>query len=89
MIQRQGEIYEEVLEELAAGLRELASAETPRAASAKQIERLEHSVSKAQANLSELSALAAKTATETLEIVNKRMGEAFDEAEGVLDKAKS
>ena len=89
VIKRQSEILRESVEEYAQLLRGYTAPTSPEEAAAKQAELAKHAYETTLAHLKELSDLIAKSNADSIELLNKRIGEMLDEVKGLAAKKKA
>lgn len=79
IVRRQSEILREGMEETVAALKETMSAESPEAGAKSQAELARNAFERAVVNARELAELVAKSNSEALEILNRRIAESLEE----------
>ncbi len=84
--QRQAEIFQSLMNEVGSAAQGLASA-SPEERASKQTELARSAFEQAVANMRELSEMVAKSQTEALETINKRVSESLKEVQTMIDKA--
>ena len=85
--QRNMEIMQQTVGELADSLRALSGGETPQAKAAKQAELLKRAYERAVAHTRELGDLIQTTNSEAVKLLNSRFTEAMDEVKTLVAKA--
>ncbi len=88
VVSREQEILRQTMDETAGAMKALSAAGSPQEATAKQAELLKTAFEKALANMRELAETMAKSNTEALDAVNKRISESLDEIREMALKAK-
>ena len=88
VIKRQAEILQKSMAELGAASREMMKEDDPEAGAQKRFELAKNAFEAAVANMQELARLAGDSTGETLEIINKRASEGFEEIKAAIN-AKS
>ncbi len=88
VMKRQAEILQKSMTELSAASREMMNQGDPEASAQKRFDLAKSSFEAAVDNMQELAELAGRSTSETLEIINKRASEGFEEIKAVI-KAKS
>jgi len=86
--QRQAEIFRRTMEEATKAAQDVASAGQPQDIPAKQAEMAKAVFEKGLANMQELAELAARANSDTLEVVNKRFAESFDDFKAIFAPKK-
>ncbi len=86
--QRQAEILRVAMEEASKAAQEVASISQPQELPAKQAEIAKAAFEKGLANMQELAEMAARANSDTLEVVNKRVAESFDDFKAVFAPKK-
>ena len=86
--QRQAEIFRRAMEEASKAAQDVATVGQPQDIPAKQAEIAKTAFEKGLANMQELAELAARANTDTLEVINKRVAEAFDDLQAILSQKK-
>ena len=86
LVQRQGEIIRETLQETSKAVSELATVEGPDAKFSKQAELAKSAYEKAVGNLRELAEMSAKSNNEAVEVLNARVSEGLDELKAQIKK---
>lgn len=86
LMKRQGEMAEQVLEEASTAMKSLRSSANVQEAAEKQIKVIEDSVSRALANLSEISEMARNTQSETTKVMTDRFNESLAELRANIAK---
>lgn len=76
---RQAEILRQSMEEMSRVMQEMAATGAPEQKMAKQAELAKQAFEKAIANMRELAEMGAKSNTEAVETINKRVAESLDE----------
>ena len=84
---RQAEILKQGMEEMVSGLKGLMSAGSPEASANKQADMAKQAFERALANARELAELVAKSNSEALDIINKRVAESLEELKSLNGKA--
>jgi phasin family protein len=84
VIQREVEIMQKAMQEVAEASRALMQEGDPQAQAQKRLELAKTSFEAALRNMRELAELAGKSNREALEMINKRAMESFDEIRGAL-----
>jgi len=79
LVQRQGEIIRETLQETSKAVSELATVEGPDAKFSKQAELAKAAYEKAVGNLRELTEMSTKSNTQAAEVLSARVSEGLDE----------
>lgn len=79
IMQRQGEILRQSMSEASTVMQDMAAAGTPEDRMAKQAEVVKKAFETALANMKELAEMGAKSNTEAMETINKRVSESIDE----------
>lgn len=87
IMQRQGEILRQSMSEASAVMQDMAAAGTPEDRMAKQAEVLKKAFETALANVKELAEMGAKSNTEAMETINKRVTESLDEVRDAVSAA--
>jgi phasin family protein len=88
LMQRQGEMVKQVLEEASEAVKSVGSVSTAQDAAEKEIKLIEDSVSKALTNFSEISEMARNTQEETTKLVTTRFNESLAELRANIAKLK-
>ena len=88
LAQRQTEMFNEALNEWQAAAKEMMTAQSPAAGSARQVELGKLAVAKALENMRELAEMATKSQTQAFEVVNRRFHESLDEIKKSIQKKK-
>jgi phasin family protein len=83
---RQSEILKETMDEAVGALKELTTSGGPKELAAKQAELLKSALEKALSNMRELAEMAAKSNTESFEVIRNRFTASISE---IKDMAKS
>lgn len=86
LTRRQAEILRQAWDESTAAVQELTSAGKPEDKLAKQTELAKHGFEVSVANARELAEMSAKSNSEALELINKRIAELLDEVKVELEK---
>jgi phasin family protein len=81
---RQAEILRQSMEEAAKVMQDLAASGAPEEKLAKQAEVARHVFETAVANMRELAEMSAKSNSEAIEVVNKRVSESLDEVKDIV-----
>jgi phasin family protein len=79
LVQRQGEIAREAVEEASAALRDLTQSGAPEDRFAKSIEAAKLAFEKRVANVRELSDMGSKASVDVFAVIARRLSEGFDE----------
>ena len=87
IMQRQGEILRQSMSEASAVMQDMAAAGTPEDRMAKQAEVLKKAFETALSNVKELAEMGAKSNTEAMETINKRVAESLDEVRDAVSTA--
>lgn len=87
IMQRQGEILRQSMSEASAVMQDMAAAGTPEDRMAKQAEILKKAFETALSNVKELAEMGAKSNTEAMETINKRVAESLDEVRDAVSTA--
>jgi phasin family protein len=85
--QRQMEILRTSMTEASKTMQDLAAAGTPEDRMAKQAEVMKKAFETALANMKELAEMGAKSNTEAMETINKRVAESLDEVRNAIQTA--
>ena len=88
LMQRQGELVQEAMEEATKAMQDMGKVTDPGEAAAKQTELVQASFDKALANSKEISELIATNYQEAANAINERFGEALNEIKTAIDKNK-
>ena len=88
MMARQAEILREALEEMRGAVEAMAAQKQPEDVVAQQTEMIKQSFEKTVANMRELSEMMAKSNTQAVDGLNKRIAEGLDELKTNIAKAK-
>lgn len=88
VMKRQAEILQKSMAELSVASQEMMKEGDPEASVQKRFELAKRSFEAAVGNMRELADLAGHSTSETIEIINKRASESFEEIKAVI-KAKS
>lgn len=83
---RQTEIVKEGMQEMVAGMKGMMTGGSPEANAGKQAEFARQAFEKALANARELAELVAKSNSEALDVINKRVAESLEELKGMGKK---
>ena len=86
---RQTEIMKEGLEEFAVAMKDMMAQGSPEANASKHADYTKHAVERALSNVRELSEMVAKSNTEALDVLNKRLMEGLDEMKAMAPKGMS
>ena len=88
LAQRQAEMFKEALSEWQSAAQDMmkASASSPAAGTAKQVELGQQALQKALENMRELAEMAARSQTEAFSVVNRRFHESLDELKGSMQQ---
>lgn len=79
IMQRQGEILRQSMSEASTVMQDMAAAGTPEDRMARQAEVVKKAFETALANMKELAEMGAKSNTEAMETINRRVSESIDE----------
>lgn len=85
--QRQMEILRQSMTEASKTMQELSAAGTPEDRMAKQAEVMKKAFETALSNMKELAEMGAKSNTEAMETINKRVAESLDEVRNAVQDA--
>ena len=85
---RQSEIFRSMMEEASSAMREVMAAGSPEEKAAKQTEIVKDAFQRAVGNMRELAELVAKSQTEALDVVQKRVADSLDELKSQIAKKK-
>ncbi len=85
---RQGEIFRAMMEEASSAMREVMAAGSPEEKAAKQTEIVKDAFQRAVGNMRELAELVAKSQTEAMDVVQKRVADSLDELKAQIAKKK-
>ena len=85
---RQSEIFRSMMEEASSAMREVMAAGSPEEKAAKQTEIVKDAFQRAVVNMRELAELVAKSQTEAMDVVQKRVADSLDEIKTVIAKKK-
>ena len=85
---RQSEIFRSMMEEASSAMREVMAAGSPEEKAAKQTEIVKDAFQRAVQNMRELAELVAKSQTEAMDVVQKRVADSLDEIKTVIAKKK-
>jgi phasin family protein len=85
---RQSEIFRSMMEEASSAMREVMAAGSPEEKAAKQTEIVKDAFQRAVLNMRELAELVAKSQTEAMDVVQKRVADSLDEIKTVIAKKK-
>ncbi len=85
---RQSEIFRSMMEEASSAMREVMAAGSPEEKAAKQTEIVKDAFQRAVGNMRELAELVAKSQTEALDVVQKRVADSLDELKAQIAKKK-
>jgi phasin family protein len=85
---RQSEIFRQMMEEASSAMREVMAAGSPEEKAAKQTEIVKDAFQRAVLNMRELAELVAKSQTEAMDVVQKRVADSLDEIKTVIAKKK-
>ncbi len=86
LMQRQAEVLRTSFEDISASFSDLMSTASPEEKATKHAELLKAGYEKAVANSREFFDMAARKGTETLDVLNKRVGEQLEEFKGYVAK---
>lgn len=89
LAQRQLEILRTTMEEASRVMGELAASGTPEERMAKQADLVRDAFERAVANMRELAEIGAKSNTEALDLINKRISESLDEIKTTISQMQS
>jgi phasin family protein len=89
VIKRQSEIMRESVEDYAQLLRGYSAPTSPEEAASKHVEIAKHAYETTLAHLKEISDLISKSNAESIELINKRIGEMLDEVKTLAAKKKA
>ncbi|SMF46102.1 phasin family protein [Tistlia consotensis] len=89
LAQRQMEILRSTMEEASKVMSDLAASGTPEERMAKQADVVREAFERAISNMRELAELGAKSNTEALDTINKRISESLDEIKGMISDLQS
>lgn len=84
LAQRQTEILRSTMEEASRVMGDLAASGTPEERMAKQADVIREAFERAIANMRELAEMGAKSNTEALDLINKRISEQLGEIKGMI-----
>lgn len=84
LAQRQMEILRSTMEEASKVMSDLAASGTPEERMAKQADVVRDAFERAIANMRELAEMGAKSNTEALDLINKRISEQLEEIKGMI-----
>ncbi len=87
VVTRQSEILQQTMEQASTALKELSSAASPQETASKEAELVQQAFEKALANMRELAEITAKSNTELMETINKRIAESLDEIKELSHKS--
>jgi len=85
---RQSEIFRAMMEEASVAMREVMAAGSPEEKATKQTEIVKDAFQRAVVNMRELAELVAKSQTDAMEVVQKRVADSLDEIKTVIAKKK-
>ncbi|MBI3505314.1 MAG: phasin family protein [Proteobacteria bacterium] len=85
---RQSEIFRSMMEEASSAMREVMAAGSPEEKAARQTEIVKDAFQRAVQNMRELAELVAKSQTEAMDVVQKRVADSLDEIKTVIAKKK-
>ncbi len=85
---RQSEIFRAMMEEASSAMREVMAAGSPEEKAAKQTEIVKDAFQRAVLNMRELAELVAKSQTEAMDVVQKRVADSLDELKAQIAKKK-
>jgi phasin family protein len=85
---RQSEIFRSMMEEASSAMREVMAAGSPEEKAARQTEIVKDAFQRAVVNMRELAELVAKSQTEAMDVVQKRVADSLDEIKTVIAKKK-
>ena len=88
LMQRQGELMQEALEEATKAMQDMGTVKNPGEAAEKQTELVQAAFDKALANSKEISELIANNYQEAANAINERFGEALNEIKNTVSKTK-
>ena len=89
LMQRQGEMLKQVLEEASEAAKAIGGAASPQDAADKQVKLIEASVSEALSNFAEISEMVKSTQDETTKLVTARFNESMEELRSNIAKLTS
>ncbi|MEX2630722.1 MAG: phasin family protein [Tistlia sp.] len=89
LAQRQMEILRTTMEEASKVMSDLAAAGTPEERMAKQADLVREAFERAIANTRELAEMGAKSNTEALDLINKRVAESLTEVKGMVSELQT
>ncbi|WP_119165239.1 phasin family protein [Algihabitans albus] len=87
IMQRQGEILRQSMSEASKVMQDMAAAGTPEDRMAKQADVMKKAFETALSNVKELAEMSAKSNTEAMETINKRVTESLDEVREAVQTA--
>ena len=89
MAQRQAEILRTTMEEASKVMSDLAASGTPEERLAKQADVVREAFERAVSNMRELAEMGAKSNSEALELINKRISESLTEIKGTISEMQA
>ena len=87
VVRRQGEILREGMEEASKVMQELSNAGAPEEKLARQAELTKEAFERTLSNLRELAEMSAKSNSESLEMINRRVAESLDEFKSAVRRS--
>ncbi len=89
VMQRQGELLRQSVEEYAKTAQSMTDMKDPQEAIARQTDLAKQGFERMISNMREMSELMAKSNNEVFELLNKRFSETLEEMKGMMDKAEA